>query len=61
MTGTEQLKQHERRVGYLKMAISLGLDAADRVAEDLLHPRENSTGVIVTLMTVPQDFINELN
>ena len=40
MTGTEQLKKHERQMGYLKMAISLQLGTDRDVVEDVLHPCE---------------------
>jgi hypothetical protein len=59
MTGTEKLKKHENHVGYLKMAIALNLGEGRDDVDDALHPRETSTGVIISLMTAPEDFSNE--
>ena len=60
MTGTEQLKKHERLMGYLKMAISLQLGTDRDVVEDVLHPMR---GIGIRLLndwsTGVTDFINE--
>lgn len=60
MTGTEQLKKHERQVGYLKMSISLQLETDRDVVDDVIHPMR---GIGIRLLndwsTGVNDFINE--
>lgn len=60
VTGTEQLKKHENRMGYLKMSIALNLGENCGEVDDALHPRVTSLDPIVTLSVAAQDFVNEL-
>lgn len=61
MSVNDLLSKHERRIGYLKMTIALGLNPEDRdEADELLHPTERTgVGVYVTLAQGPQNFIDD--
>lgn len=60
MTGTEKLKKHEVRNGYLKMAIALNLSHEDREdCDEALHSRE-VTLLLSAMARCEVDFINEL-